>query len=448
MRILLVDDDTACLSLMEMVLSEEGFDVVTASNGLEALSYLENEKNQKFDLVITDVQMPYLNGEDLLHEIKKKGIEVEVVLVTAYSSLTAAATAVIEGAFDYLNKPLNVEDLLNTVKRAIKNPQSTLHVTNDNVEGLELIGRSRLMLDLFKTIGKVSPSDSTVFILGESGTGKELIARQIHKLSKRASRPFVAINCGALTESLLEAELFGHQKGAFTGATGDRKGLFMEASGGTIFLDEITETTTVFQMKLLRVLQEGEILPVGSSISRKVDVRVIAATNRNIDTLVQEKQFRTDLLYRLRVITLRLPSLKERQEDIPLLINHFIRKYTPKNSLLPIVSTEALKKLLSHDWPGNVRELEHAIESAVVLRSSSLIKVEDLPENIRRPTTTVSKEQEPTALISLAEVEYRHTKRVLEAMGGNKSQAARILGIDRKTLDRILQRSGSFEKFY
>ncbi|MBL8151328.1 MAG: sigma-54-dependent Fis family transcriptional regulator, partial [Blastocatellia bacterium] len=351
-------------------------------------------------------------------------------------------------AFDYLNKPLNVEDLLNTVKRAIKNPQSTLHVTNDNVEGLELIGRSRLMLDLFKTIGKVSPSDSTVFILGESGTGKELIARQIHKLSKRASRPFVAINCGALTESLLEAELFGHQKGAFTGATGDRKGLFMEASGGTIFLDEITETTTVFQMKLLRVLQEGEILPVGSSISRKVDVRVIAATNRNIDTLVQEKQFRTDLLYRLRVITLRLPSLKERQEDIPLLINHFIRKYTPKNSLLPIVSTEALKKLLSHDWPGNVRELEHAIESAVVLRSSSLIKVEDLPENIRRPTTTVSKEQEPTALISLAEVEYRHTKRVLEAMGGNKSQAARILGIDRKTLDRILQRSGSFEKFY
>jgi transcriptional regulator with PAS, ATPase and Fis domain len=286
-------------------------------------------------------------------------------------------------------------------------------------------------------------------IIGESGTGKEIIARQIHNLSQRANKKFVAVNCGALTETLLESELFGHVKGAFTGAANERRGLFEEANGGTIFLDEVTETSLAFQSKLLRVLQEGEIMPVGSSTPTRVNARVIAASNQDLDGAVREKRFRADLLYRLRVITLPLPPLRARRDDILLLAEYFIKRYTPANRPRPQFSAAALDLLQTYDWPGNVRELEHAIERAVVLNNDNQISPDDLPEELRhrsiKPSQTIEEVADESAeeLLTLAEVEYRHIQKVLKAVDGNKSRAARVLDIDRKTLDRILERHNS-----
>jgi DNA-binding NtrC family response regulator len=396
--------------------------------------------------------MPCLTGDQLLQAIKRYNPKTEVILVTADSSLDAAARAVINGAYDYLSKPVNLDELINSVRRTLTNrkivklPEKNHYPTKPYNN--QLIGNSRAMLDLFKLVGKVSPSNSTVLILGESGTGKELLARQIHKFSKRANKKFVAVNCGALTETLLESELFGHVRGAFTGAIAERNGLFKEADGGTIFLDEITETSLAFQMKLLRVLQEGELLPVGMSSPRRVDVRVIAATNQDIDSLVEAKRFRMDLLYRLRVITLSVPPLRERREDILLLAEFFTRKYSLTNRVINYLSDEVIELLHNYDWPGNVRELENAIESAVILSSNPIITAESLPEkicqskkqNIDKPTVY---NQPPLFdnVVSLADMQYQYTKRVLDFVSGNKSRAARLLQIDRKTLDRIVTRS-------
>lgn len=445
-RVLVVDDDAACLSLMEMALRDEGFDVVVAQDGRSALEKIEKGG---IELVVSDIHMPHLTGDLLLRAIKKQDRSIAVVLVTAHSALDAAARAVIDGAFDYLNKPFNINELIDTVKRALdhrnsfrENKPANTSQPEDNVRGI--IGRSRAMLELFKLIGRAAPSDATILILGESGTGKEVIAREIHKLSQRSQKKFVAVNCGALTETLLESELFGHTKGAFTGASADRRGLFEEANGGTLFLDEVTETNQSFQLKLLRALQEGEIMPVGSSNTVKVNVRIIAASNQDIEEAVKEKRFRSDLLYRLRVITMNVPPLRARREDIPLLVEYFIKRHTPAGRNRPQISAAALDLLQCYDWPGNVRELEHAMERAVVLNNSNLINPDDLPEEVRRSVVT-SADDAPVSeneadILTLAEVQYRHVCKVLNIVEGNKSRAARLLGIDRKTLDRMLDR--------
>ncbi len=447
--ILIVDDDIACLALMEIALAEEGYKVIAANNGDEAFKLFQVNS---VDLVISDVAMPSLNGDQLLQAIKRYDSKVEVILVTGDSSLDAAARAVINGAYDYLSKPVNLDELVDIVKstlskrRALKISEKA-HYPTSSYNNNQLVGNSRAMLDLFKMIGKVAPSDSTVLILGESGTGKEILARQIHKFSKRANKKFVAVNCGALTESLLESELFGHVRGAFTGAVAERNGLFKEADGGTIFLDEVTETSLAFQMKLLRVLQEGEILPVGMSTPRRVDVRVVAATNQDIDSLVEAKRFRMDLLYRLRVITLNVPPLRERREDIALLAQFFVKKYTPANRMPSPLCDEIMDFLQCYDWPGNVRELENAIESAVILSGNSIIAMENLPEKIyQSKKQNIDKSDGYTqfgvdSVVSLADMQYQYIKQVLDFVSGNKSRAARLLQIDRKTLDRIVTRS-------
>lgn len=450
--ILVVDDEPSFLVLMEMMLRDEGFNVTTASNGKEALEIFTQKP---YDLIVSDIRMPGLSGEALLEAAKKHDPNVEVVLVTAHTSLDEAARAVMNGAFDYLNKPFSFDELIEVVNRALKHRALIMaeqHAeTKSAILQTDLIGRSRPMLDLFKIVGRAAPSDSTVLIVGASGTGKELLAKHIHKLSKRSKENFVAINCGALSETLLESELFGHTKGSFTGATADRPGLFKEADNGTIFLDEVTETTPGFQVKLLRVLQEGEVLPVGSSVPKKVNVRVIAATNQDLDKLVEEKKFRSDLVYRLRVITLTIPNLRERVEDIPLLASFFINKYADANQAAPRLTTEIIDILQTYDWPGNVRELENAMESAVVLSQSPVITVADLPERIRTRAESIPVSaptniaQEDFPIMPLAEMEYRYTQKVLTALGGNKSQTARVLGIDRKTLDRIINRHISEE---
>ncbi|MBI4852641.1 MAG: sigma-54-dependent Fis family transcriptional regulator [Acidobacteria bacterium] len=456
-KILLVDDDEACLSLIDLVLQEEGFDTIAVNNGKDALKRLEQGD---IDLVISDVQMPYIDGDTLLREIKKKDSKVEVILITAHATLTGAAKAINNGAQDYLTKPFNATELITIVKTALDR-RSNLTLANNNklakgdqlpfseIDGDRLVGSSPVMLELFKQIGKVAKTDSTVLILGESGVGKEMIAKQIHKLSNRFNQPFVALNCGALTESLLETELFGHLKGAFTGAQFDKPGLFLEANKGTIFLDEITETSLAFQSKLLRVLQEGEVLSVGASKAKKIDVRVIAASNQNIDSLVKEKLFRLDLLYRLRVVELLVAPLRERKADIPLLIEYFLNKQKNKNQLQVEISEEAINCLSNYDWPGNVRQLGHVVEKLVVLAKHHKITTDDLPKDIKEKSNTYLFINNPEdqalpsteSLLSLAEVEYRHVINILNQLGGNKSQAARVLGIDRKTLDRILKRS-------
>lgn len=449
-KILLVDDDQACLSLIDLVLQEEGFDTVAVNNGKEALSRLEQGD---IDLVISDVQMPYIDGATLLKEIKRRDPKVEVILITAHASLSGAANAINNGAQDYLTKPFSATQLTDIVRKVLDRISSSAKTENKQpsvleIENDKLVGNSPVMLELFKQIGKVAKTDSTVLILGESGVGKEVIAKEIHKLSNRSKENFVAVNCGALTESLLETELFGHVKGAFTGAQSDKIGLFLEANKGTIFLDEITETSLAFQSKLLRVLQEGEVLAVGASKPKKIDVRVIAASNQNIDTLVEDKLFRSDLLYRLKVVELVVAPLRERRGDISLLIEYFLNKQNIKNQRQVEISEEAIKCLSSYHWPGNVRQLGHVIEKLVVLAKHSKILLDDLPKEIKELSFSSSSNKEEkseslnaNSLLSLAEVEYRHVINTLNQLGGNKSQTARILGIDRKTLDRILKRN-------
>lgn len=455
-KILLVDDDEDCLSLIDMVLQDEGFNTVAVNDGKEALKRLEQGD---IDLVISDVQMPYIDGNTLLKEIKKRDSKVKVILITAHATLTGAASAINSGAQDYLTKPFSATELINIVKIVLEISGDS---TGDNGLGQikkppklpiididdGLIGNSPIMLELFKQIGKVAKTDSTVLILGESGVGKEMVAKQIHKLSNRANQPFITINCGTLTESLLETELFGHIKGSFTGAYSDKLGLFIEAHNGTIFLDEITETSSAFQAKLLRVLQEGEIIPVGTSKAKKINIRVIAASNQNIDLLVKEKLFRLDLLYRLRVVELLVVPLRERKSDIPLLIKHFLNKHRNKNQLQVEISEEALEYLTDYHWPGNVRQLGHVVEKLVVLSKYNKITSNDLPNEIKNTLDTSSSKPvndseflDPKNLLSLAEMQYRYVVNALNQLEGNKSRTARVLGIDRKTLDRILKRN-------
>ncbi|HEX2569960.1 MAG TPA: sigma-54 dependent transcriptional regulator [Polyangia bacterium] len=451
-RVLIVEDDRVARELLAEILRSEGYEVDAASGGEDALGRL----HAGYDLVISDVRLgDGPSGMDLLQAFQQEAPDTPFIIITAFGDVTGAMSAIQLGAHDYVSKPFNIEELVLTVRRALERQRlreetraqrSQLGEAPDARGGIQvgermyIVGRSPAMLEVYKTVARVAPSLSTVLVVGESGTGKELVARAIHTYSPRSKGPFVAVNCTALTESLLESELFGHEKGAFTGAVVTKKGLFEEAAGGTLFLDEIGDVGPKMQAQLLRVLQEGRIRRVGGSEEIRVDVRSVAATNRDLEEEVRAKRFREDLYFRLNVVAIRVPSLRERPGDIPLLVQHFIAKYAsgPEAGIAPD-ATEALKR---HDWKGNVRELENAVERALALAKNGFILPSDLPPDVLRSVAVAS----PAGLIddrpTLAELERRYIELILRETGGNKKRAAEILGIDRRTLYRTLEREG------
>jgi len=448
-RILVVDDDKASCDLLREIFDAHGWSVETAQSPDKAMELAGREK---FDLLVSDVNLEAAeSGLDLLKKLRD---QCPVILVTGFGSLEAAVDASREGAWDFISKPFKVEEVVATVRRAL---ESSARVADSNIDAESitaryevngLLGRSHAMIELYKSIARVAPSRSTVLVTGDSGTGKELVARAIHDNSPRAERPFVPVNCGALTETLLEAELFGHVKGSFTGATSDRKGLWEEAEGGTLFLDEIGETSPAMQVKLLRVLQLGEIRRVGSSQTLKVDARVVAATNRDLEEEVKANRFRQDLFYRLSVVALHVPSLVERREDIPLLAERFLLSASDNAGRGRLRFSDKTLRILSvYNWPGNVRELESAVEFAALHAHGAEIQPEDLPPKLQTNEMRVVASRPHLAslfadLPSLEELERQYLIHVLEKVGGNRTRSAEILGIDRRTFYRMAERFG------
>ncbi|MFN8652913.1 MAG: sigma-54 dependent transcriptional regulator [Gemmatimonadales bacterium] len=461
-RLLLVDDDEEACRLLAEVLSREAYQVTRALSAREALTLVDEEG--PFDAVLTDLRMPEASGLDLLAELRKRDGEALVLVLTAFGDATGAAEAIRAGAYDFISKPYDLAELRQTLSRALERRQLVadrqsgavplpLATTTPSPTG-GLVGHSPAIIKVMKQVARVAPSQATVLITGETGTGKELVARTIHRFSERGEKRMVAVNCSALAEGLLESELFGHVRGAFTGAVSNRPGLFREADHGTVFLDEIGDISPGLQARLLRVLQEQEIVPVGAEQPIKVDVRVIAATHRDLPTLVQERKFREDLYYRLNVVTVNLPPLRERRQDIPLLIDHFLTTLAIRHNRGPVAMDPAAQALLlAHDWPGNVRELENVLERALVLAEIDVIGPEHLPESVRAasvrhaaaasalPGAAIA-EEPATELVSLDELDRRHVFRVLAAMNGNREESSRILGISRRTLTRMIQRWG------
>lgn len=447
-HILVVDDDQDSCDLLREIFSSQGWGVQTALNPKQAL---ELASKGNIDLIVSDVNLESeQSGLDLLKELGK---QCPVILVTGFGTLESAVEAAREGAWDFVSKPFKVDEVVETARRALEQSEKSdaeerrAQQLSAPYERGGLLGRSPVMIELYKEIARVAPTRSTVLIMGDSGTGKELVARSVHQHSNRASGSFVAINCGALTESLLEAELFGHVKGSFTGAVGDRRGLWEEAEGGTLFLDEIGETSPAMQVKLLRALQEGEIRRVGASKSIKVDSRIIAATNRNLEAEVKANRFREDLYYRLSVVTLRVPSVTERRTDIPLLTDHFLRLAEGKVGRGPLhFSDQAIKTFVAYDWPGNVREMESAVEYAVLHARGLEVTADDLPSKFHSQQLRVAAKSPLHALFgdlpSLDELERRYLLHVLDAVEGNRTRAAELLGIDRRTLYRMAERYG------
>lgn len=449
-KVLVIDDDAVARDLLADALKKDGHDVEAFSNGAEALS---RGRQTRVDLVLTDIRMGTVDGLTVLREFKRFSPDTSIVLLTAFGSLEGAIEGIKQGAFDYLAKPFRKEEIKLVVQRALDHCRLVRENARfrEELKGKDewspLVGSSPAMLDVYKLVARVSESKSTVLLQGESGTGKELIARAIHANSPRRDKPFVPVNCGALPDTLLESEMFGHEKGAFTGAVGMKAGLFEAANGGTLFLDEIGELGQALQVKLLRVMQDHEVRRVGGTASVKVDVRIIAATNRDLEQFVKEGKFRDDLYYRLNVVRITLPSLKERREDIPMLAHHFLQKYaggatSGVRGFLP----ETMARLKDYRWPGNVRELENAVERAVSLSHGPLVTPDDLPEGIRNAATQEVKEAAASDVdevcLTLEEVEKRHLVRVLKETKGNKVKAAKILGIDRRTLYRMAERFG------
>jgi len=442
-KILVVDDDADMRGLLSDVLESDGYRVGTAESGEKALQALAEEQ---YDLVLTDLRMKGMLGTALLSEIKHRYPDTGVILMTAFGTVETAIEAMKGGAMDYLIKPVKTEDVLRTAGRAAREVQLRREVTHLRREVYkeysfhQILGKSRPMQEVFELIRRVADSPSNLLITGESGTGKELVAKAIHYNSDRRDRPFVAVNSAAIPEQLLESELFGHMRGAFTDAKADRPGLFEEAQKGTLFLDEISELPLMLQAKLLRAIQEREIRRVGSTKSIPVDVRIIAATNLNLADEVKAKHFREDLYYRLNVIEIRLPPLRDRRDDIPLLVETFLHKCAKANRKpLQGVSESSLALLIDYSWPGNVRELENIIERAVTLARGEKIMPEDLPATVqgsRGDRRVLDDAAERT--LPLQEVEWEYIKKILEKTGGNKYQAAQALGIDRKTLYRKL----------
>jgi len=445
-RILIVDDEASVGQFLSIMLEREGYKVEAVLSGKDALEKIAENPPQ---VVLADLRMPEMDGIELLTRIKEEDPRIAVVIMTAYGSLESAVEAMRKGAFDYVMKPFQIEEIKLVIKRAIeerKLREENLELKRrvKQYELKEIVGKNEKFQKVLELAKKVAPTDSTVLIRGESGTGKELIAKAIHNMSPRANNPFIAINMAALPEELLESELFGYTKGAFTGATKNKEGLFKAAEGGTILLDEISEASPRIQVKILRALQEKEITPVGSTKTIKVDVRIIASTNADLEKMVAEGKFREDLYYRLNVVYIHLPPLRERKDDIPLLTNHFLKKYTSLYNLPPKkISDETMKILLEYSWPGNVRELENAIERAVILSEGEVIKPVDLPEKIRdRFSVGGVSDQVSLSGLTLEELEKRYILQVLDETGWNKNRAAQILGIDPSTLYRKLQRYG------
>ena len=443
-RILIVEDDPDMRELLDEILTDEGFEAVTAANGRFALSHIENEREQ-IDLVITDVQMPELKGDELLQKVRACRTETPVVVITAFGSVENAVEMVKNGAFSYLTKPFQTKDLLEIVRNAIAQTeparaQARLRRELPAASSEKIIGASRPMRELLDLVGRAARSSSNILISGESGTGKELLARAVHDGSERKGNQFVAINCAAIPSELVESELFGHTGQAFTGARAARAGLFETADGGTLFLDEVGELPLTVQPKLLRVLQEGTIRRVGDSREKTVNVRVIAATNRDLEKAVANGEFREDLYWRLNVIHLRAPSLRERAFDIPLLVEHFLAKMAKKQGASALqISPDALALLTAYSWQGNVRELENTIERAVALARGSILTADDLPDHIRasgRSSAVLAKAK--AGRMTLEEMEREYILEILRECGGNKSRTAETLGLDRKTLYRKL----------
>jgi two-component system, NtrC family, response regulator AtoC len=443
--ILVVDDDRVTRDLLQEVLCEEGYQVVTSGSGEEAL---EIGKQECFDVIISDMKLGSdLNGLDVLRAYKSVQPESEVILITAFGSMETAIEAVKAGAFDYLSKPFKIEEVILHVQRALNNRNLIRENRNlrqqlgSQVQLESLVGRCPSMLEVYKKIAMVSDSRSTVLVYGESGTGKELVAKAIHHNGPRAKQKFFAVNCGALPENLLETELFGHVRGSFTGAVENKRGIFEEASGGTVLLDEVSEMSPSLQVKLLRTIEEHEVRRLGGNQTIKVDLRLIAASNRKLNELVEQGKFREDLYYRLRVVEIDLPPLRERGEDIPILVEHFLKALGRARGTTFSISSGALSCLVAYSWPGNVRELENALEAAAALNRSGVILPEDLPKKVRVESSDDGQFSEMFVdLPSLDELEKKYVTHVLRITGKNKSMASRILGIDRKTLYRYESR--------
>ncbi|MFP3949268.1 MAG: sigma-54-dependent transcriptional regulator [Gemmatimonadota bacterium] len=491
-RILLVDDETSILDSLEILLKGEGYDVTTAAGGRAGLEALEHDR---YDIVVSDIRMPHASGMDILSKARETDPETAVILMTAQASLQSAVRAVNEGAFYYIQKPFANDELLAICRRAGEARQ--LKVENkalkkeirrrDRGRGGRPVGKSRAFVEVLDLAETVAPTDSTILVSGESGTGKEVVARYIHALSPRSEGPFVSVNCGALPEGLLESELFGHVEGAFTGAVRDKDGLFVAAEGGTFFLDEIGEMSPATQVKLLRALQEREVIPVGSTEAIPVDVRIIAATNVDLEEEIRRGSFRSDLYYRLNVISLHLPPLRERKEDILLLARHFLHRIGPaaaetsgdvdgseaegaggragpeeagdgagtggkpgdtrkaggkKGGGALILSEETREVLVEYDWPGNVRELENALERAAIVCEGDTIEPDDLPDRVREAPAPKLVDDRLPPNPTMEVIEQAYIRWVLEKEEGNKTRAAEVLGIDPSTLYRKLNRYG------
>lgn len=446
--ILVVDDDPAHRIMLNSLLKGWGYDISEAKDGSEAIDIIHDKP---FDLILMDIRMIKISGLQALAEIKSFNPSIPVIMMTAYSSVETAVEALKSGAYDYLIKPLDFNELRLSIDRAMDHKklrdENTLlkKSLGDHFDRRNIIGRSPVMINLLETVAQVAPSEANILITGESGTGKEMIAGAIHYNSTKKEGPFIKVNCAAITETLLESELFGHEKGAFTGAYKKKDGLFQQAHRGTIFLDEISEMSLSMQVKLLRVLQEREITRVGGEEVIAIDVRVIAATNKDLLKEISNGRFRKDLYYRLNVVTLHMPPLSDRKEDIPLLAQHFLKKFSHANhKKIKGFTPQAMDRLIKHDWPGNVRELMNAVERGVVLSTTDYIDIDALPiistETPENPNLAHHTDMHTNT--SLDEVERKTIVKTLDLTHGNKSKAARLLGITRKTLHKKLKAYG------
>jgi two-component system response regulator HydG len=447
--LLVADDDPGLRESLNRTLTRAGYSVVLASDGRAALEQLQSGP---VDLVLTDLRMPGLTGLEVLRAVKTLVPDVDVILLTAFGTVEEAVTAMKDGAYDFITKPFRGEQLLKLVSKALERrglieQNKALQKQLEDLRGKgQIIGASPAFRRMMTLIDQVADSSATVLVQGESGAGKELVASAIHERSRRRGGPFVAVNCAALPETLLESELFGYEKGAFTGAVGRKEGRFELADGGTLFLDEIADLSAVTQPKILRVLQEGEFERLGGTRTQRVDVRIVAATNQDLAQMVKEKRFREDLYYRLNVITITVPPLRDRREDIRLLAQHFLRVYAAKNNRkLEMFTDEALRRLEGYSWPGNVRELENVVERGVVLARGTAVDVTDLPEDVAGATPLPEGVFTVRIGTPLAEVEQRLLEATLRVTGGNRTRAAKLLGIDPKTVYRKLERQDEAE---
>jgi DNA-binding NtrC family response regulator len=449
-KILIVDDDRSICKLMGSILEMESYPFRVVMTGQQARRAMEEER---FDILVSDIYLGDDSGLHLLERMKCVNADAEVVIMTAHGSMETAVHAVHNGAFDYISKPFVVDEMLRILHRIEEKFQLSQAKTvgpelAETLPKTEIIGATTKMVDIYKKVAKTARIDAPVLVIGESGSGKELIARALHENSTRSHAPFVVINCGAIPETLLESELYGHERGSFTGATGSRKGLFESATSGTVFLDEISETSLSFQVKLLRVIQEREIRRVGSNETTQVDVRLVAATNRDLREMVRTGQFREDLFHRLNVFTIALPPLRDRREDIPLLASYFIKLFTERNGKTVRLASNALDAMKQYSWPGNVRELKNMLERAMTFNDTGVIQFEELEFGETEDSCSIqpSPPASPRPLsggdASLDFMEREHIIKVLKETGGNKKRAAEILGIERRTLYNKAKRLG------